>query len=216
MKKIVLIGASGFIGSAIMKEALSRGHRVKAIVRHPEKITVKDPNLTTEQADVSSSELVSRLCKGADVVISAYNPGWKNPDIAADTIRVYPSILKGVKNSGVKRFLVVGGAGSLYMSSGVRLMDTGTIPEPFISAIRGLAGFYLNDLTSEKTLDWVFFSPAQKIAPGRRTGKFRLGKDDMILDAEGKSNISVEDYAAAMIDEAENPAHHRERFTIGY
>jgi putative NADH-flavin reductase len=216
MKKIVLIGASGFIGTAILKEALARGHKVKAVVRNPEKITIKNPNLTIEKCDVSSSLLVSAICKGADSVVSAYNPGWKNPDIYTDTLKIYPAILEGVKKSGVKRFLVVGGAGSLFISPGIRLMDAGIMPEPFLPAVRALAGFYLENLSSEKDLDWVFFSPAGNIAPGERTAKFRLGKDDMIYNAEGKSNISVEDYAYAMIDEVENPSHHRERFTIGY
>jgi uncharacterized protein len=216
MKTIVLIGASGFVGSAILKEALARGHRVTAVVRNPGKITVKDPNLTIEAGDVSSSALVSRLCKGADAVISAYNPGWKNPDIASDTLKIYPAILEGVKESGVKRFLVVGGAGSLFISPGIRLMESGIIPEPFLPAVKALASFYLENLTAEKELDWIFFSPAGNIAPGERTGKFRLGKDDIISDAEGKSNISVEDYAVAMLDEFEKPSHHRERFTIGY
>lgn len=216
MKKIVLIGASGFIGSAILKEALERGHMVTAIVRNPEKITLKNKNLVVEGGDVSSSQLVSNLCKGADVVISAYNPGWKNPEIAGDTLRIYPAILKGVKSAGVKRFLVVGGAGSLFIKPGLRFMDAGNIPEPYISAIKALAGFYLETLTAEKKLDWIFFSPAMNISPGKRTGKFRLGKDDMIFDKEGKSSISVEDYAVAMIDEVENQSHHRERFTIGY
>ncbi len=216
MKKLVLIGASGFVGSAILKEALERGHEIKAIVRHPEKITVKNKNLTVEKGDVSSSDLVSKLCKGADTVISSYNPGWTNPDIVSETLKVHPAILEGVKKSGVKRFLVTGGAGSLFISPGLRLMDSGIIPEPYLPAVRALASFYLDNLTGEKELDWVFFSPAGTIAPGKRTGKFRLGKDDMITDSEGKSNISVEDYAVAMLDEAENPSHHRERFTIGY
>ena len=95
-------------------------------------------------------------------------------------------------------------------------MDTGKIPEAYLPPIRALAKFYLENLAAEKTLDWVFFCPAQNIAPGKRTGQFRLGKDDMIFDAAGKSNISVEDYAVAMVDEAVNPSHHRERFTIGY
>jgi putative NADH-flavin reductase len=216
MKRIVLIGASGFIGSAVLKEALSRGHMVTGIVRNPEKITITNKLLKVVKGDVASPERVSRLCKGADLVISAYNPGWKNPDIAEETTTTYSSILEGVKNSGVERFLVVGGAGSLFIASGKRLMDAGIMPESFLPAVRSLASFYLDILTKEKTIDWVFFSPAGNIAPGERTGKFRLGKDDMIFDSEGKSNISVEDYAVAMINEVEQPAHHRERFTIGY
>lgn len=216
MKKVVLIGASGFIGSAILKEALERNHKVLAVVRHPEKIKTSHMNLTIKQGDVSSTKAVADLCKGADAVISAYNPGWTNPNIANETTSVYKAILEGVRQSGVKRLLIVGGAGSLFISPGKRLMDTGIIPDSFLPAVRSLASFYLDILTKEKTIDWVFFSPAGNIAPGKRTGKFRLGKDDMILDPDGKSNISVEDYAVAMIDELEKQVHHRERFTIGY
>jgi len=216
MKKILLVGASGFIGSAILKEALERGHKVKAAVRQPEKITTKHKNLIIKQCDVSIIENVIEACKDTDVVISAYNPGWKNPDIAQETIRVYRILLEGVQMSGVKRFLVVGGAGSLFISPGKRLMDAGIIPDSFLPAVRSLASFYLSDLKNEKAIDWVFFSPAGNIAPGVRTGKFRLGKDDMIYDSDGKSNISVEDYAVAMVDEVEKPGHHRERITIGY
>ena len=216
MKKIILIGASGFIGSAILKEALLRKNKVIAIVRNPDKIKVSDPYLTIRKGDVSSSDLVARLCRGADVVISAYNPGWTNPNIAEDTLKIYPAVLEGVKRSGVKRFLVVGGAGTLFVSPGKRIMDSGMIAGPYLPAVRALGKFYLDILSSETELDWVFFSPANTITPGKRTGKYRLGKDNMIVDSEGKSNISVEDYAVAMIDEAENPAHHRERFTIGY
>ena len=216
MKQIVLFGASGFVGSAILKEALDRGHKVTAVVRHPEKITALHKNLVVKQGDVSLSETVTGVCKGADAVISAYNPGWKNPDIAVETTRVYRAILEGVRKSEVKRLLVVGGAGSLFISPGKRLMDAGIIPESFLPAVKALADFYLNDLTEEKIIDWVIFSPAGIIEPGLRTGKFRLGKDDMVINEKGESKISVEDYAVAMIDELEKPAHHRERFTIGY
>jgi uncharacterized protein len=216
MKKIVLIGASGFVGSAILKEALDRGHKVTAVVRDPEKITTLHKNLIVKQGDVSFIDNVTENCKGADAVISAYNPGWKNPDIAEETTRIYKTILEGVRKSGINRFLVVGGAGSLFVAPGERLMDSGVMPESFLPAVRALAGFYLNDLISEKRIDWVFFSPAGNLEPGLRTGKFRLGKDDLVVNETGESKISVQDYAMAMIDEVEKPAHHRERFTIGY
>jgi hypothetical protein len=216
MIKIVLIGASGFVGSSILNEALDRGYKVKAIVRHPEKITKVHKNLVVKQGDVSFSDTVTEVSKGADAVISAYNPGWKNPDIAVETTRVYRAILEGVRKSGVKRFLVVGGAGSLFISHGIRLMDAGVMPEFILPAVRALADFYLKDLIDEKTIDWVFFSPAGNLEPGLRTGKFRLGKDDLIVNETGESKISVQDYAGAMIDELEKPVHHRERFTIGY
>ena len=216
MKEIVLIGASGFVGSAILKEALDRGFKVKAVVRHPEKIKTVHKDLIVRQSDVSSADAVAEVCKGADAVISAYNPGWKNPDIAKETTLVYKAILEGVRKAGVKRFLVVGGAGSLLISPGKRIMDSGLIPESYLPAVRALADVYLIDLTAEKSIDWVFFSPAGIIEPGQRTGKFRLGKDDMIVNEKGESKISVQDYAVAMIDEVEKPTHHRERFTIGY
>jgi uncharacterized protein len=216
MKKIVLIGASGFIGSAILSEALERGHKVTAVVRHPEKITTVHKNLIVKQGDVSVADTVTRLCKGADAVISAFNPGWKNPAIAKETTLVYRAIIEGVKRSGVKRFLVVGGAASLFVSPGKRLMDTGIFPESFQPAVRALADVYMVDLTAEKDIDWVFFSPAGIIEPGLRTGKFRLGKDDLIVNGKGESKISVQDYAVAMIDELEKATHHQERFTIGY
>ena len=216
MNKIVLIGASGFIGSAILNEALERGHKIVAIVRHPEKIKTVNKNLVVRQCDVSSADTVAEVCKGAEAVISAYNPGWKNPEIAEETTRVYRSILEGVRRSGISRFLIVGGAGSLFIAPGKRLMDSGIIPESFLPAVRALAGFYLNDLMAEKVIDWVFFSPAGIIEPGERTNKFRLGKDDMIVNEKGVSRISVQDYAVAMIDELEKQVHHRERITIGY
>lgn len=216
MQKIVLIGASGFVGSAILKEALDRGIEVTAVVRDPGKITLVSPGLTVKQADVSSVEVVRNLCKGVDCVISAYNPGWSNPDIYEDTLKVYPAILKGVKEAGVKRLLMVGGAGTLFVAPGLRVIDSGAIPDAIMPGVKGLGEFYLNILMNEKDIDWVFFSPAGSISPGKRTGKFRLGKDDLITDAAGDSKISVEDYAVAMIDEFEEPKHHRERFTIGY
>lgn len=168
MKNVVLIGASGFVGSAILKEALNRGFHVTAVVRNPEKIKIENENLTVKKADVSSLEEVYEVCKGADAVISAFNPGWSNPNIYKETLEVHLTIIDGVKKAGVDRFLMVGGAGSLF------------------------------------------------IAPGVRTGRYRLGKDDMIVDKVGNSHISVEGYAAAMIDELEKPAHYREPFTIGY
>ena len=216
MKKILLIGASGFVGSAILNEAINRDFKVTAVVRHPEKIAIKSNNLSVVKADVSSAETVAELCKGFDTVISAYNPGWANPDIYNETLSVYGAILKGAKVAGVKRLLCVGGAGTLFCAPGLRVVDAGVIPEAILPAVKSLGEFYLNILSNEKEIDWVFFSPAGNIAPGKRIGEFRLGKDDLIVDKEGNSNISVEDYAVAMMDEVENKAYHQERFTIGY
>lgn len=216
MKKVVLIGASGFVGSVILNEALNRDFHVTAVVRHPENVKVTHENLTVKQADMSSLNDVCRVCEGADAVISAFNPGWENPRIYEETIEVYLTIIDGVKKAGVERFLMVGGAGSLFIAPGLRLVDSEEVPEKILPGVRALSDFYLNFLTQEKEVDWVFFSPAADLFHGTRTGRYRLGKDDVIVDKVGNSHISVEDYAAAMIDELETPAHHQERFTIGY
>lgn len=216
MKNVTLIGASGFVGAAILNELLNRGHKVTAIVRNPEKIGVRNDNLSVVKADVADTEAVIGACKGKDAVISAYNPGWDNPDIYEETLRNYPLILESVKRSGVGRLLCVGGAGTLFCAPGLRVVDSGVIPEAIMGGVRSLGEFYLDTLMNEHDIDWVFFSPAGTLEPGERTGEFRLGKDDLIVDAEGNSHISVEDYAVAMVDELEKPAHHNERFTIGY
>jgi len=216
MKRIALIGASGFVGSALLKESLKRGHTVTAIVRNPEKITLNDPNLQIIQGDVLSEQSIPDLIKGVDVVISAYNPGWTNPNISMETTTAYNSIISSVKKAKIPRLLIVGGAGSLYVAPEKRVMDTGVIPESYLPAVESLANVLYELQKNEKELDWAYFSPAGNIEPGERTGKFRLGKDQLIVDKDGKSNISVEDYAVAMLDEIDSPAHHRERFTIGY
>ncbi len=216
MKNVVIIGASGFVGTAIVEEALTRGYQVKGIVRNPEKVTISNPNLKLIKADIMDAESLTELLKGEESVISAYNPGWTNPEIYDDTLKGYTSILKAAKNAGVKRLLIVGGAGSLYVAPNVRVMDTSTFPQEILPGVKGLAKVLTDFLLPEKDIDWVFFSPAGNIFPGERTAKFRLGKDNLIVDNDGNSNISVQDYAVAMIDELENANHHQERFTIGY
>lgn len=216
MKNVTLIGASGFVGTAILNELLARGHRVTAVVRNPGKIGIKSPSLTVVQADVTDTSALVAACKGRDAVISAYNPGWINPNIYEETLRNYPLILEAVRQSGVRRLLCVGGAGTLFCAPGLRVVDSGVIPDAIMGGVRSLGEFYLNTLMNEKEIDWIFFSPAGTLEPGKRTGKFRLGKDDLIVDENGNSHISVEDYAVAMVDELEMPQHHYERFTIGY
>ncbi len=216
MKKILLIGASGFIGSAILNEALNRGIQVTAVVRNPEKIKISNANLTVVKADVSDAKALADIAKGMDAVISSYNPGWTNPDMYNETLKVYPQILQGTKDAGVKRLLIVGGAGTLFVAPGVKVIDTGVLPEEIMGGVKSLAKFFLETLMNEKEIDWIFFSPAGTIEPGERTGNYRLGKDDLIVNSKGESKISVQDYAKAMIDEFENPQHHQERFTIGY
>lgn len=220
-KKVVLIGASGYVGSAILKELLDRGWQVKALVRDPQKITLKNPALRVDKVDVSDEKQLTAALEGYADVISAYNPGWSNPNIYNDTLTNYPKILAAAKAAHVRRLLIVGGAGTLFVAPGVRVVDSGKVPEAILPGVRSLGEFYLNTLAHEDGIDWVFFSPAGVLgtadrSPGVRTGTYRLGKDDLIVDAAGNSSISVEDYAKAMVDELEAPAHHKERFTIGY
>lgn len=216
MKNVVLIGASGFVGTAILNELLNRGHKVTAIVRDAKKMTVSNPNLTIVEADVTDTDALKEAGKGKDAVISAYNPGWKDPHIYEDTLKNYPLIVESAKQAGVKRLLIVGGAGTLFYAPGKMVMDADDVPAQLLPGIKSLGEFYLNTLRKEKDIDWIFLSPAANMTPGKRTTKFRIGKDDLVVDANGDSNISVEDFAVAMVDELEQEKHHKERFTIGY
>lgn len=216
MKNILLIGASGFVGTALLKEALSRNIKVSAIVRNASKIAIQHPNLEVVEGTITSAEQVATWSKGKDAVISAYNPGWSNPNIYEETLTIYPLILEGVKQAGVERLLLVGGAGTLFVKPGLRVVDSGAIPEAIMPGVKSLGEFYLDTLVNEKNIDWIFFSPAAHLEPGQRTGVYRLGKDDLLVDPQGESKISVEDYAKAMLDEFETPQHHQERFTIAY
>jgi putative NADH-flavin reductase len=212
--RIAVIGASGQIGAFIRDEALARGHQVTAIVRHPEKITVRNPHLTVVKADILKDK-VDELVKGHDAVISAYNPGWSNPDIYNEQIKGYKAIISGVKKSGIKRLLVVGGAGTLEVAPGVQLLDTASFPENIKGGVLATKEV-LYILKKEKELEWTFLSPPASIAAGERTGHYRVGKDQLLKNKEGESKISTQDYAIAMLDELEHPQHIRERFTVAY
>ena len=216
MANVLLIGATGFVGSAVLNELVERGHNVTAVVRNVEKIA-KNDLVTAVKEDVANVEAIAKLAEGKDAIISAYNPGWTNPDIATLITENYPKILKAAKQSGVERLLIVGGAGTLFCAPGLRVVDSGAIPAEIMGGVRPLGDFYLNTLMNENDIDWIFFSPAGVFdQEGKKTGNYRLGKDDLIVDAEGNSHISVQDYADAMVNELEKPAHHKERFTIGY
>lgn len=216
MKKVLLIGATGFVGAAILNELVERGHQVTAVVRNVEKLP-KNELVTPVAEDVSNVEAIAKLAEGKDAVISAYNPGWSNPNIAKDTIVNYQKIVAAVKQSGVARLLIVGGGGTLFVAPGLRALETEGFPAEIMNGVVSLAYFYLNILTREQVLDWVFFSPAGMFdEKGEKTGTYRLGKDDMVFDTQGNSHISVQDYAVAMVNEMEKPEHHQERFTIGY
>ena len=219
MKDIILIGASGFVGSAILEEALNRGHKVTALVRNPEKIQVKNENLTVLAVDATDVEALSKVAAGKDAVISAYNRGWGNPRLYEEILENYPKIIEGVKKAGVQRLLVVGGAGVLYVQPGVRLMDSGTLPAELMPAVKGEGELFLNVLSKDNDIDWAYFAPPANLGnmgKGIRTGKYRLGTDTLLVDEKGDSFISVEDYAVAMIDELEQEAHHKALFTAAY
>ena len=212
--KIALIGATGFIGSAILQEALDRGHQVTAIVRHTERLP-QHPSLVAQKGDITIEMETTALVVGHDAVISAYSPDRDVPDIYQQHVSGYRKIIDGVKEAGVKRLLVVGGAGSLEVAPGVQLVDTPQFPEQWkAGALAAREVLYL--LRDESELEWTFLSPSSMIAPGERTGRFRLGTDQLLTDANGQSRISVEDYAVAMLNELEDPKHIRRRFTVGY
>lgn len=212
--KIALIGATGFVGSAILKEALDRGHEVTAIVREPEKLP-HHAKLRSQKGDVYNVNEVARLVAGHDAVISAFNPGWTNPDIYSLQVKGTRAIIAGVKEAGIKRLLFVGGAGSLEVQPGVQSVDLPDFPKDWKQGALATREA-LNLLRQESGLEWSFLSPSADLSPGERTGKFRLGKDQLLVDANGQSRISTQDYAAAMIDEVEKPKHVRQRFTVGY
>lgn len=155
------------------------------------------------------------MVMGHDAVISAFNPGWTNPDIYHQQVRGTRAIIHGVKGAGLKRLLFVGGAGSLEVKPGVQSVDLPEFPAEYKQGALA-TGEALNMLRNEPSLEWSFLSPSADLSPGTRTGKFRLGTDQLLRDANGMSRISVEDYAVAMIDEVEKPQYIRQRFTVGY
>jgi putative NADH-flavin reductase len=213
--KIAIIGATGFVGSAVLNEALNRGYEVTAIARDTTKITVKSEKLTLVTADVYDTEALTKVLKGHDAVVNTFNAGWTNPNLYDDFIKGSESIQEAVKLSGVKRLLVVGGAGSLEIAPGVQLVDSPQFPAEWKTGASA-ARDYLNIIKKESDLDWTFLSPAINLHPGTRTGAFRLGTDQPVFDADHKSEISVEDMAIAIVDELEQGQFIKKRFTLGY
>jgi putative NADH-flavin reductase len=202
--KIAVIGASGNAGSRITAELASRGHAVTAIARNPEKIA-RLANVVPTKGDASDEVSLALLLRGHDAAISSIHFLASDPQ----------KLIGAAKASGVGRYLVVGGAGSLEVAPGVRLVTTPGFPAQHKAEAEKGADF-LNLLRQEKALNWTFLSPSALFAPGNRTGKFRLGTDQLLTGADGKSWISFEDFAVALADEIERPAHIRSRFTVGY
>jgi uncharacterized protein len=212
--KVALLGATGFVGSALLKEALDRGHMVTAITRHPEKLAPRQ-GLVAVACDVYDADALATVIKGHDAVISAFNPGWKDPNLYQDQVRGTASIIAAIKKAGIKRVLWVGGAGGLQVAPGIRVIDEPEIPEwvkP--GSLATIAA--LEQLKREPELAWSFLAPSRTMRSGERTGKFRLGGDTVLTDNHGHSSISVQDFAVAMLDELERPSHVHQRFTVGY
>ena len=212
--KIALIGASGFIGSALREEALRRGHQVTALVSHPKKLNATATNLSVKQVDVQNTAQLTEALTGADVVISAFS-GHAQDDIRGYYVQGVKSIIAAVKAADVPRLVIVGGAGSLRVAADTLLIDTPAFPEEYKPTALG-AQDALTLLQGESALNWTMLSPAAEIFPGERTGQFRLGQDDLLLDDQGNSRISVQDYALALLDEVDHPQHERQRFTLAY
>lgn len=214
--KIAIIGATGFVGSSILNELANRNHEITAIARNPK--TDEKPNINWQKADVNNIEELSKILAGNDVVVSAYNPGWTNPNIYNDSISGAKAIQEAVKKSGVKRFITIGGAGSLYIAPNLQLIDTPEFPKEIFDGANA-ARDYLNIIKEEKDLDWAFFSPAIEMHQGTktgRTGKYRLGLENPVFNEEQRSILSVEDLAVVIADEVETPKHHQVRFTAAY
>lgn len=212
--KIALIGATGFVGSAILNELADRKHEITAIARTPKDTA----NATWISADIFNVDALAEILKGHDAVINAYNPGWTNPNIYDDFLAGSKAIQEAAKKSGVKRFITIGGAGSLFVGPDLQAVDTPDFPKEIFPGANA-ARHYLNIIKEEKDLDWAFFSPAFEMHAGTktgRTGKYRLGLENPVFNDEQRSILSVEDLAVVIADETENPKHHQVRFTAGY
>ncbi len=212
--KVAIIGATGFVGPKVVNEALSRGHEVTAFSRDPSKLDVEHEHLIKQSVDVYDTDILAQLLVGFDAVISTFNAGWTNPNLYDDFLKGSHSIQEAAKKAGVKRFITVGGAGSLYIH-GQQLVDSPQFPAEWKAGATA-ARDYLTELRNEQELDWTFVSPAINLHPGTRTGVFRLGTEEPVFNAEGKSDISAEDLAVALIDELEKGQFIKQRFTLGY
>ena len=209
--KIALIGATGFVGSAVLAELLRRHHQVTALARQPGKLTPHE-GMTVVAADALDAAQVAAAIAGHDALISAYNPGWKEPQIHALYLQGTRAIIDAAKRAGV-RTLIVGGAGSLYVAPGVQLVDTPEFPPDWKQgALAAREALRLVD--READLDWTFVSPPVFLAPGEREGAYRLGGDQVLLDGDKPAGISVSDLAVAVVDEIEQRRHVRRRFTV--
>lgn len=209
---IALIGGTGFVGTAVLEELLQRGHAVTALARNPERYAAR-AGLTVLRADALDASQVAEAVRGQDAVVSAYNPGWGEAKIHELFLRGTAAILAGIKAAGVARVLVVGGAGSLYVAPGVQLVDTEGFPAAYKDGALA-AREALERIRGEQDLEWTFLSPPALLAPGERSGRYRVGADQLLMDGAQPAGISVADLAVAIADELERPQHLRRRFTV--
>ncbi|MCJ2074738.1 NAD(P)-dependent oxidoreductase [Methylobacterium sp. E-016] len=200
---VALIGATGNAGSRILAELTRRGHAVTAIARNADKVAAL-PGVTAKTGDVFDPEGLAALLRGHDAVISSVHFTASDPR----------KLIEAVRASGAQRYLVVGGAGSLEVAPGLKVIDTPDFPAEY-KAEAAAGGVFLDLLRGETDLNWTFLSPSAMFVPGERTGRFRLGTDQLLANEQG-SSISFEDYAIALVDELETPKHSRARFTVGY
>ncbi|MCR5865282.1 MULTISPECIES: NAD(P)-dependent oxidoreductase [Aquincola] len=210
--KIALIGGTGFVGKAVLDELLRRGHAVTALARDTGKYAGRD-GVTAVKADALDAQQVAAAVAGHDAVIDAYNPGWGLPDIHDLFLKGTEAILDGVQAAGLKRVLVVGGAGSLFIAPGLQLIDTPEFPAEWKQGALA-AREALNRIRGRNALDWTFLSPPVHLAPGERTGAYRVGGDEVPMVAGEPAGISVADLAVAIVDEIETPKHVQKRFTV--
>ncbi|HFX7562019.1 TPA: NAD(P)-dependent oxidoreductase [Acinetobacter baumannii] len=215
--KVVVLAATGQAGRTILSELILRGHEVTAVARAPSKL----PNsIHTIQDDLSNVDRIAKIIKGADVVVSAFGPPKNDPRFFSDEsytdelARVTEREIAAVQKADVPRLIMVGGAGSLLFSPDVTVLKSGHWPEHLVPIAVSHTKAFAALRASE--INWTYFSPPMFIEPGVRTGKFRLGGDDLIIDDNGKAWVSFEDYAIALVDEIETPKYERSRFTIGY
>ena len=211
-----VIGASGYVGDAVVRELAARGHAVTAFARNPAKVFAA-PNVRAVAADVTAADFAAQLA-GFDAVVSAFNPGWTNPHIGRDFRDGYAAILAAAKSAGVPYLLIVGGAGSLYIAPGVQVIDTPDFPKEIYDGANA-ARDLLTELRGRNDLNWAFISPpiclgAEAGFSEERTGKYRLGQDDLLMDGDAPAGISVADLAVAIADDVEQKAHLRQRFTV--
>ena len=214
--KIAVIGATGYVGNAVVQELAGRGHEVTAFARNTDKV-FQTQNVAAVSADVNAADFADKLA-GFDAVVSAFNPGWNNPNIGADFTRGANSIVEAAKAAQVPYLLVVGGAGSLYVAPGLQLIDTPDFPKEIFDGANA-ARHLLAELLPRRDVNWSFVSPPARLgADGGfnedKTGKYRLGKDDLLMDGEIPAGISVADLAVAIADDVENKAHLFERFAV--